>query len=325
MNVAIIGCGLIGEKRASSIKGLAELEIVGDIDEKRASSIAKKYNCRYTDNWKKIINDSEIDIVIVATSNNVLAEITTEAIKKNKHVLVEKPGARNLDEINEMLAALKNSSSKVKVGFNHRYHPMIQKAKEMIINRKIGELMYIISLYGHGGRQGYEKEWRADKKISGGGELLDQGVHVLDLGRYFFEEEFKEIFGMPLTCYWDMEVEDNCFATLKTETDKVLHMHVSWTEWKNRFFFEIYGKLGKIRIEGLGGSYGQETLTFFDMGSVSRKPDIYSYKAGKDDNSWRLEFKELLSAIKQDSQPKGNLNDAYEAIKIIKKIYKVDK
>ena len=237
MNIAIIGCGLIGNKRAKSIKKGDILTAACDIDIKKAE-ILKKYNPNIflTSNWKEVVNIPEVDIVIISTTNNLLAEITLESVKAGKHVLVEKPAARNFSELEEIIPVIDKSEKKVKVGFNHRYHPALLKAKEIYNTGCLGELMFIRGRYGHGGRLGYENEWRAKPEVAGGGELLDQGMHLIDLSRWFCGN-FIETSGYAVNYYWKMPVEDNGFMTLRTDNNQIAWLQVSCTEWKNMFSF----------------------------------------------------------------------------------------
>jgi hypothetical protein len=155
-------------------------------------------------------------------------------------VLVEKPAARTLRELEPVLKAASRGASVVRVGFNHRYHRAMRKAKELISAGALGPLMYVRGRYGHGGRVGYEKEWRANPERSGGGELIDQGPHLIDLARWFLNAEFPHVEGMAHTYFWDMPVDDNAFMLLRTADDKAAFLHVSCTEWKNLFSMEIY-------------------------------------------------------------------------------------
>jgi len=145
----------------------------------------------------------------------------------------------------------------------------------MLERGELGSVYFSRCIYGHGGRPGYEKEWRASKEICGGGELLDQGVHVVDLFRWFMGD-FVEAFGYTPTYFWDMEVEDNGFAVFRTEKGQTASMHTSWTQWKNRFTFEVFGEAGYLIVDGLGGSYGVETLT------VGKRPTVNGGKGSAD-------------------------------------------
>lgn len=151
-----------------------------------------------------------------------------------------------------MVAAARDNRVKLKGGFNHRHHPGIKQAKTWVNQGLIGELISIRCQYGIGGRPGYDKEWRADAKVAGGGQLMDQGMHLLDLCRWFMGD-FNEAFGFLATSYWDMApLEDNAFALLRTQKGKIASMHASWTQWKNQFIFEVFGKDGYVIVDGLG-------------------------------------------------------------------------
>lgn len=321
MNVGIVGAGLIGKKRAKALEGSGvKLTSVADVVEESAKSLATQYGCDYTTNWKELVKDDSIDIVFVSTIHQSLAEITIEAIKNNKHVLVEKPVARNSKELSKVLKVAKDKNVKIKVGYNHRFHPAIMKAKKIIDDGQIGSLMFIRGRYGHGGRKNYQKEWRAFKDTAGGGELLDQGSHLIDLSR-FFMGNFPSVIGYAETFFWDMEVEDNCFALLKTSKGQIASLHASWTQWKNMFSFEIFGKIGQLNIDGLGGSYGTETLTFYKMKPEFGIPDKQVFDFPGEDLSWKLEFENLMNAIQKGIPVNGTLEDSYEVMKTIEKIY----
>ena len=177
----------MGKRRAESLIRFPETELISiaDVDKERAKILAKEYGCKWTSNYLDILNNKEINCVIVSVVNTHLSKITKEAIKKEKHVFVEKPVATNIKDINELVDLSKKKGVVVKVGFNHRFLPAIVKAKKIFHKGEIGELMFIKSTYGQKSRIGFEKEWRSKKNMSGGGELLDQGVHIIDLCHLF--------------------------------------------------------------------------------------------------------------------------------------------
>lgn len=319
MNVALIGCGYIGEKRAQNLCG-SNLVVCADADENRAREFGRNYGAKALVDWKEAVEKSNVDIVVVATTHNALAEVTLAAVQEGRHVLVEKPVARNVSELAPVISAAKESKVLVRVGFNHRYHPAFIKAKEIIASGEMGELMFIRGRYGHGGRLGYEKEWRADKIIAGGGELIDQGIHLIDLSRMVLGE-FTDVQGFAHTYFWDMEVEDNGFMLLKTAKKQVAFLHVSWTEWKNAFSFEIYGRNAKIEITGLGGSYGIERLAYYKMLPQMGPPETVIWEYPRADISWETEFTEFVQDILLGRQPAAGLEDARMALEIIEKVY----
>jgi predicted dehydrogenase len=271
--------------------------------------------------WREIVGRPDVDAIIVAATNDVLAEVTKAALQEGKHVLVEKPAARGVAELDAVIAAAGKTGVRVRVGFNHRYHPALRKAKELHESGVLGELMFVRGRYGHGGRPGYEKEWRADPSISGGGELIDQGVHLIDLARWFLGE-FTEIGGFAHTYYWRMPVEDNGFLLLTTEQRRAAFLHVSCTEWKNLFSLEIYGRSGKLHVEGLGGSYGVERLTHYRMLPEMGPPDTTAWEYPRGDDSFAVEFAEFLEDIRLGREPSAGLSDARAALAVVEKIYR---
>ena len=319
--VAILGCGLIGQKRSKALAD-AELVVCADIDEKKAQTLASDFpKCDATADWLSAIQREDVDIVVVATTNDALVRTSLAAVKAGKHVLVEKPAARNVAELDRLIETVKEKNVQVRVGFNHRYHPALLKARELVDAGELGDLMFVRGRYGHGGRKGYDREWRASPSLSGGGELIDQGVHMIDLARWFLGD-FTDIQGFAHTYFWDMPVDDNGFMLLKTARKQTAFLHVSCTEWKNLFSLEIYGRKAKLHIEGLGGSYGVEKLFFYKMLPEMGPPDTTIWEYPRGDNSWALEFAEFLDDIRLSRRPPANLNDSRAALLVVEKIYK---
>lgn len=322
MNVAIVGCGLIGHKRARTLAG-CRLVACADVVAKHAEALARTMRgAEPMTDWRALVERQDVDIVIVATTHNVLADIALAAVLAGKHVLVEKPAARHAAELDPVIDAAERAHVLVRVGFNHRYHPALRKAKALSEAGAIGELMYVRGRYGHGGRLGYEKEWRADPALSGGGELIDQGVHLVDLARWFLGD-FTDVHGFAQTYYWDMPVEDNGFMLLRTAKGQVAQLHTSWTEWKNLFSLEIFGRHGKLEIAGLGGSYGTERLAHYRMLPQLGPPETTMWEYPMTDTSWDVEFSEFLEDIRLKRQPSANLYDAHAALRVVERIYEV--
>jgi predicted dehydrogenase len=266
------------------------------------------------------VGRADIDLVIVSTTNDALAAVTGAAVQRGKHVLVEKPAARNAAELAPVVEAARAANVVVKVGFNHRFHPAFQKARALFDAGAIGPLLYLRARYGHGGRVGYEREWRANPALSGGGELLDQGVHLIDLARWF-AGDFTHVTGQALTYFWDMPVDDNAFMALRTAAGQVAWLHASCTEWKNLFSFEIFGRHGKLQIDGLGGSYGVERLTHYRMLPRMGPPETTIWEFPGEDESWSLEWAHVLECIRSGRRPEGNLEDALAALQVVGQVY----
>jgi predicted dehydrogenase len=319
--VGIIGCGLIGQKRAKALGSGGRLVACADIDVSRAERLAKSTGAKVFRDWRELVWLRGVDVVIVATLHDSLAEITLTAIDAGKHVLVEKPAARTAAELLPVMAAAAKHGVKVHVGFNHRYHRSLRKAKEIVDTGALGELMFIRARYGHGGRIGYDNEWRSKPELSGGGELIDQGPHLIDLSRWFLGE-MTEVQGFAHTYFWDMPVDDNGFMLLKTAKKQAAFLHASCTEWKNLFSMEIYGKLGKLDLSGLGGSYGLEKITWYKMLPEMGPPDTISWEYPMGDDSWAVEIEEFFDDIRLNRIPSAGLADASAALTIVETIYR---
>ncbi len=318
--VGIIGCGLIGHKRAKAL-GQGRLVACADLDEAKAKALAGQSGAKVFGNWRELLSLPEVQIVVIATLHDSLAEITLASIQAGKHVLVEKPAARKRSELEPVMAAAQRHGVKVRVGFNHRYHGAIRQARALFDAGVLGELMFIRARYGHGGRLGYEKEWRANPALSGGGELIDQGPHLIDLSRWFLGE-FEDVQGFAHTYFWNMPVDDNGFMLLKTAKQQVAFLHVSCTEWKNLFSMEIYGRDAKLEISGLGGSYGTERLMYYKMLPQMGPPEATTWEYPMGDDSWVLELDEFYEDIRLNREPSTGLKDAYAALRVIETIYK---
>lgn len=324
LGVAIVGCGLIGQKRARALSG-ARLAACADTVRDRAEAIAAMVpGAEAVDDWRRVLDRKDVDIVTVATTHDHLAEIALAAVQAGKHVLVEKPAARRARELDPVVVAAEHAKVRVRVGFNHRYHPALRRARAIVDAGGLGDLMFIRGRYGHGGRTGYAREWRADPRLSGGGELIDQGIHLIDLARWFLGE-FSGVQGFAHTYYWDMPVEDNGFLLLKTDREQVAFLQASCTEWKNLFSFEIFGVGGKLEINGLGGSYGIERIAYYRMLPQMGPPETTIWEFPMADRSWETEFAEFVDDIHSGRQPSAGLSDAQRALEIVEQIYRGSK
>src|SRR5262249_29115340 len=290
------------------------------VPEKARQLAAHFPGCRDEPDWQTCVTRDDIDLVVVATVNAWLAPVALAAVRAGKHVLVEKPAARNAAELRPLPAAARAAGVLVKVGFNHRFHPAFRKARELFDAGAVGPLLYVRGRYGHGGRLGYDREWRADPAVAGGGELLDQGVHLIDLARWF-AGDFAEGSGHVAAYFWGMPVEDNGFLLLRTALGQAAWLHASCTEWKNLFCFEVFGRDGKLQIDGLGGSYGTERLSFYRMRPEMGPPDTTIWEYPGPDTSWGDEFAHFLDCIAHGRRPSGDLEDARAALEVVERVY----
>ena len=322
MRVGIIGTGLQGRRRARALKEFddAELVVIADAHLERAKLLADEMGCEATANWEDVVAREDINAIIVSTPPNLHLPICTAALKQGKHVLCEKPLARNPEEAKQIVGMAYENGMKLKCGFNLRHHPGMRQAREWLNKGSVGEPSFLRMRYGIGGRPGYEKDWRAKAETAGGGQLMDQGMHALDLSRWFMGE-FAEVFGFLATSFWDIApTEDNAFALLRTAKGQIASLHVSWTQWKNLFSLEIFGRDGYITVEGLGGSYGVERAILGRRAFLEPfKEEIIEFRG--EDRSWYEEWKEFATAIKEGREPLGNGYDGLQSLRLAYAIY----
>ena len=316
MNWGLVGCGVIGERRAQNLPAGVKITHVFDMNDSRAQKLAQITGAKICKSADEAISGG-VSAVIVSTINSVLFELLQKSLHAGLHVLIEKPAARNFDE----LSGLVNLHQKVvKIGFNHRFHPANDELLNQIQSRPEDPIMIIRAQYGNGARLGFENEWRSKVDLAGGGELLDQGVHVLDLASQFLPK-LRVQTGYTKTHYWNMPVDDNAWAILSDASGATFSMHVSSSEWKNEFKFEVYTRQRKYQWQGLGRSYGVEKLTIYTMTPEMGPPQVEVIEYSQDDNSWKLENENFFQAIQDGVKVRGGVDDALKALKLVSEIY----
>jgi predicted dehydrogenase len=295
--------------------------MVADVDETRAAELSDMHGSRHTTHWEEAVSDPRVDLVAVCTTNKFLAPITVAALESGKHVLCEKPMGRNSAEAANMASAARSARRILKVGFTLRFHPAIRRAHQICESGELGPLFFVEATYGHGGRPGYEKEWRGNAELAGGGELLDQGVHLLDLSRWFLGD--LDVLG-AITPRWHWDVgplEDNAFVLLKGVGGQVANLHTSWTLWKNKFQFDVYGRDGYARVDGLGGTYGIETLTVGRKMTEGTPPQETVTRQDQLDQSWDADWQDFIDAIGEDRRPEVDGEAGLAVMRLVDEIY----
>jgi predicted dehydrogenase len=228
---------------------------------------------------------------------------------------------RNATEAAQVAAATRIAGGILKVGFTLRFHPAVRRAQELCARGDLGPLFFINAIYGHGGRPGYDREWRGDAELAGGGELLDQGVHLLDLSRWFLGE-LEVVAAITPRWHWQVApLEDNAFLLLRAQGGQVASLHTSWTMWKNRFSFEVVGRDGYARISGLGGSYGIESLTFGHRSTEGGAPDETTITYPHPDESWDADWRDLLTAITERRRPEVDADGGLAVMSLVDRAY----
>ncbi|MCP4652322.1 MAG: Gfo/Idh/MocA family oxidoreductase [Candidatus Omnitrophica bacterium] len=324
---AIIGYGYMGEIRRKVIEANPCLELVG-IFEVNSQIRSKITGCRLYDKAEDIFKDV-LDIVFVCTPNSSSPELCIAGMNAGKHIFCEKPPGRDVKDIEDIIKSEKrNKKIKLMFGFNHRFHPGIIKARAIINSGRLGDIVSLRGVYGKSGGKNFPSSWRNDRSVSGGGILLDQGIHMLDLFLYFCND-FEQVKCFTSNSFWKFAIEDNAHMIMKNKSGQTASLHSSATLWKHTFKLEMILEEGYATVEGLlskSGSYGRERLI---LGKRQFEDEAYAVGNPEEeithfdrDLSWDLEVKEFLDCIDQDKTVDiSSSQDALKVMKIIEKAY----
>lgn len=321
--VAVIGAGLQATRRIPAILEDPRYRLTTIVDRvgERASALSARSGATTATDWRPVVADPEIDVVLVLTYPDSHAEITLAALRAGKDVLCEKPIARTEEEAESMVRAARETGRILKCGFNHRHHPAIQEAYRLFRSGTIGEPLFVRGRYGIAGRQGLEREWRSDPAIVSGGQFVEQGIHLVDLVRWFCGDLVR-VTGITSTRHWPITpLEENGFALCQTADGVVASLHASLTQWINLFSFEVYGTGGSLTMEGLGGSYGVEKLITSAHDPTGQFAQHTTEYRGAD-RSWHEEWREFTRAVQERSEPLGSGLDGLRALQVVHAAYR---
>lgn len=332
MKVLIVGYGYMGEIRKQVVDAMPELTLAGICDPYKGPSDTG-CDCPHFTDFREAIDTVRPDVTFVCSPNRDIPDVAVYAMQSGSHAFCEKPPGRDIGDIRRMMAVEKKCKGiKLMFGFNHRHHPAILEAKSIVDAKRMGAVLWVRGVYGKSGGQGrgFEASWRNDPQVSGGGILLDQGIHMLDLFRLFCGD-FDEAVGMTGTRFWNIPVEDNAFVILRSSRGPMAQLHSSATLWKHTFKIEIGLEGGYLIVHGLlskTGSYGRETLI------IGRRPDDDDPFAAvgnpreetvffDKDLSWDLQVKELVRCIRHNLPvTDSSSTDALKVMQIIEAVYR---
>ena len=323
LKVGIAGYGVVGKKRKKILDNIPGVRVVAISDKNKKNRILNK-NINFYNDYNKLLNE-DLNILFISLPNKYAADATIKALRKNINVFCEKPPARNLKELKKVLREFKKKNkTKIKYGFNHRYHDSIILAKKIIDSKKYGKLINLKGLYGKSKIITFAGQWRSNKSIAGGGILLDQGIHLIDIMR-FFCGDFKEIKSLISNNYWKFKVEDNAYIIMRSNKNVIAMLHSTATQWQHQFRIEITLEKALVKLSGiLSGSktYGNEKIEIQPKFLKNKKKISINFKR---DLSWKREIDEFIDCVKKDKKVyNGTINDAISVMEMIDSIYKSD-
>ena len=329
LKTVVVGMGRMGKMRYEKLKRHGGFEIVGVCDEK-PENLQGYPEPGYVD-WEECLSRCDPEAVFVCTVNAAIPKVVCWALSHGKHVFSEKPPGRDLADADAMRReGERHPECVLKFGFNHRYHNCVIEAKALIQSGLIGDVVCARGVYGKAGSPSFPEEWRNDVRLSGGGILLDQGIHMLDLLRYFLGE-FDQIMGRSVdTLVWtQLPTEDSAFAILKTRDGKLASLHSNALQWRHKFDLDIICTQGYIALNGLitsTNSYGEEKMTYYKKDLNARsgalgKP-LEHTMCFDQDQSWEHEHQEFYDAVVSGTPIRnGTAQDAVRVMELVERIY----
>ncbi|MDB9702479.1 Gfo/Idh/MocA family oxidoreductase [Rhodospirillales bacterium] len=328
LKVGIAGYGIVGKRRRDIIDSRSDMKVVAVCDQTLGGTGTYEDGVRYYDAYTDLL-DEPLDVLFVALSNDVAAVVTIAGLDRNLHVFCEKPPGRDIADIVAVAKCCQNHQERVlKYGFNHRYHDSVQDAVAIIRSGELGDVINLRGVYGKSQLVTFDQtSWRTERALAGGGVLLDQGIHMVDLLR-LFAGEFTLVHSFVENSVWGHDVEDNAYALMRTDDGKVAMLHSSASSWRHRFHLDITLSKGSLVLSGIlsgSKSYGEETLTIIrrgkdDMGLPQEVTTGYNT-----DPSWELEVAEFADAIHTNTPiSNGSVEDALKTMKLVYQIYCAD-
>jgi 1,5-anhydro-D-fructose reductase (1,5-anhydro-D-mannitol-forming) len=323
VNVGVCGYGKVGKIRHEVLHRLGY----------NVSKIYDPYcesdqNNIFVESIDDIVKDNSIVAVFICVPNKYNAEYTCKFLNAGKHVFCEKPPALTCNELQKVLdVSNENPNLKLMYGFNHRHHHSIKKTKEYIDGGSLGKILWMRGRYGKEIKNKDLLNWRFEKSVSGGGILLDQGIHLLDLLLYF-SGGFDKVHSFLSNTCWDIPmIEDNAFIIMKNNKNGIVaSMHSTMAQWRYLFSLEIFMQNGSIILNGLrtpSGSYGDEVVNIYDKTLCKEGEKISQEIFYSCDESWDYEVKDFMNCIENDLKVEGgSIQDSMSVMSIVEKIYK---
>ncbi|MBF0231415.1 MAG: Gfo/Idh/MocA family oxidoreductase [Desulfamplus sp.] len=329
LKVGIAGYGVVGQRRRSCIESHPAMRLAAVCDRTFEGSGQFDDGVLFYQDYKQLI-EQELDVLIVCLSNDIAAEVSIAGLERGLHVFCEKPPGKNVDDIaNVIRCEREHPGLKLMYGFNHRFHESVQDATRLIQSGELGKILNMRGVYGKSQLITFNQtDWRTQRDIAGGGVLLDQGIHMVDLMR-LFAGEFIEVHSFISNSHWGYDVEDNAYALMKTQTGVVAMLNSSATQWRHRFHLDINLEKGSLILGGIlsgSKSYGSETLTVVTIDPDNNNGDPREQQTRYNhDPSWNEEINIFADCILND-RPVENCSsmDAYNTMKLVYQIYHAD-
>lgn len=313
----------MGQIRAKAIESSGLGEVVGIYDEQSIDDTPYRVYDRDID----AIEDAEVEAVFVCTPNHRIVDLCKAGLNAGKHVFSEKPPARTAAGVEEVREIEAKAGKVLMYGFNHRHHESIKQMKRIVESGEMGKILWMRGRYGKEVDESFFQGWRADPELAGGGIMLDQGIHMLDLFLHL-GGNFDEVHALVSNLFWKIDgIEDNVFAIFKSsETGICASLHSTMTQWRYIFSLEVFLEGGAMILNGLktsSGAYGTEDLVI-KRNEASQHGDFNEeeHVVCEFNDSWDSEIDQFFGAIRGEGTiDLGSSSDALQLMQVMDKVY----
>lgn len=328
LNVGVAGYGTVGKIRHCFVDKHPRLCVTDVCDQTFVDHSHLPGGVRCWSNYKRLL-EQDLDIVFVCLPNYLAPDVTIAGLERGLHVFCEKPPGRDLRDMDRVIMCEKqHPGQKLMYGFNHRYHDSVRDALRIIQSGELGDLIDMRGVYGKSKILTFDSDWRTRRKMAGGGILLDQGIHMVDLMR-LIAGDFNEIYSFVSNDYWHHDVEDNAYALMRTENGVVAMLHSSATQWRHRFQLDITLTKGSIVLSGILSStksYAPETITVVYAGENDGGDPKEQMTRYNEDYSMRDEVFSFAEAVFSDKPiESASASEAMKTMQLVYGIYLADK
>ena len=329
LKVGIAGYGTVGKIRHKYIDAHPDMNVTALCDQNFSQELKASQGVKCFNSYKQLLAE-KLDVLFVCLPNYLAPEVVINGLRKGLHVFCEKPPGRDIQDIVNVIKIERQWPHQIMMyGFNHRYHYSVKDAFKIIKSGELGQIISLKGVYGKSKIIRFDSDWRTRRIESGGGILLDQGIHMVDMIRLFTGEEFQEVYSFISNSFWKHDVEDNAYAIMKAESGIIAMLHSSATQWRHRFNLDIIMTKGAIILSGILSStrsYGAETITVVYSEDNDEGDPREETKRYNEDISWRDEVNHFADIIlKKVPMQHGSSIEALKTMQLVFKIYKADK
>jgi predicted dehydrogenase len=336
LRFGIVGCGVIGPVHAEAIASLPDAELISvvDIQPEQAQELADTFRVKPYTQLQHMLDNEPLDVVIICAPSGLHGELACQVMRTGRHVIIEKPMEITREAIDEMLRVQQETGVKLAVISQHRFDEATLQVHDLVEEKAFGRLILGNAIVPWWRSQQYydSGDWRGTWKLDGGGVLMNQSIHSIDLLQWLMGP-VKSVYGYTDTLVHRMETEDVAVAILRFASGALGTIAATTGAYPGvTTRIEIFGDQGSAVIENDRLSYlhlsrdDKETISAYGVSPQERKKEEDTASTSKNPaalsaNSHALQIADMIRAIREDRAPLVDGNEGRHPVEIILSIY----